>query len=104
MHEHGRTPDRGTLQPGPWSWIFRGMRQRVHGEFAAVEGLPEAVERARRERGLSWLKLAEGSGWSRQYLQRHLQSGELQASVVEYLQRRLGLSLSLVPTSPLLEA
>lgn len=78
------------------------MRQVVRGEFAAVHDLPEAVERARRARGLSWPKLAEGSPWTRQYLQRHIRSGALQAAVVEYLQRRLGLSLTLEPTSPLL--
>lgn len=77
-------------------------RQVVRGEFAVVEGLPAAVEEARRVRGLSWPKLAEGSGWSRQYLQRALQGGELPAAVVEYLQRRLGLSLSLTPISPLI--
>lgn len=77
-------------------------RQIVRGEFAVVEGLPGEVERARRAAGLSWPKLAEGSGWSRQYLQRALQGDELPAAIVEYLQRRLGLSLSLTPTSPLI--
>lgn len=77
-------------------------RQVVRGDFAIVEDLPATVERARREAGLSWPKLAEGSPWSRQYLQRVLSGGELPAAVVEYLQRRLGLSLSLTPISPLL--
>jgi REP element-mobilizing transposase RayT len=77
-------------------------RQVVRGDFAIVDGLPDEVERARTAAGLSWQRLAEGSPWSRQYLQRALRGGELPASVVEYLQARLGLSLSLTPTSPLI--
>jgi ribosome-binding protein aMBF1 (putative translation factor) len=78
------------------------QRQVVRGDFAVVDGLADEVERARRAAGLSWPKLAAGSPWSRQYLQRVLRAGELPAAVVEYLQQRLGLSLSLTPTSPLI--
>ena len=56
-----------------------------------VEGFSQLVEDARRERGISWEDLAEGSGKSRQYLQATLREDALPLSLLEYLARALNL-------------
>lgn len=78
------------------------MPQTIRGVFATIAGLPEAVDRARRALGLTWQDLAQGSPWSRQYLQAHLRSETLQAPVVEHLVDRLNLNPKIKPTSRLL--
>ena len=101
LRVHGH--DGHALQSGAGRRIVRRMhRQVVRGDFAVVEGLPGEVERARRAAGLSWPELARGSGWSRQYLQRTVHGRDIPAAVLEYLAARLGLRLTITPTTPLL--
>lgn len=78
------------------------MRQKIRGVFASITGLPAMVERARRQLGLTWTELAEGSPWSRQYLQAHLQGDVLQGDVVEHLVSRLNLQPAITLTSKLI--
>lgn len=69
------------------------MSQAIRGVFGSVDGLATQVAEARRVRGLSWQRLAEGSPWTRQYLQFVLSSQIIPLEVIEYLATKLNIRL-----------
>lgn len=65
--------------------------QTIRGAIGTVEGFSQAVDDARRERGLTWDQLAQPTGKSRQYLRAKLDSEAVPLGLLEYLARALNL-------------
>lgn len=66
-------------------------QQTIRGAIGIVEGFSQAVDEARRERGMTWDQLAAPTGKSRQYLRAKLEAEAVPLGLLEYLARALNL-------------
>ena len=74
--------------------------KRRMGERTAVDGLPAAIRRARKEQRLTWYALAQKAGIPNQATIRDIEQGkDVKLSSLEAVARALGLKLELVATT-----